>query len=216
RVDRQPVLGDQMGDDGITVGDRLSLVDDIGQLAARRRRGIENVLVPERDAGKPQEREHLQAITVVVGDAEQLGVGVEGEHVSTVVGKARCILRQGRVWYHAQTNSEFGGSSLRLLISVAMATLVGLAAAHAQVYPSRPISMVVPFPAGGSTDAVARIVAERMRLSLASSSKMSVAPAAASASAASRARRRTATRSTSTNGTPTSGMAQRSRCRTTW
>jgi len=55
---------------------------------------------------------------------------------------------------------------MRLLVSVALATLVGLSAAHAQVYPSRPITMVVPFPAGGSTDAVARIVAERMRVSL--------------------------------------------------
>jgi tripartite-type tricarboxylate transporter receptor subunit TctC len=55
---------------------------------------------------------------------------------------------------------------MRLLVSVALATSVALAAAHAQVYPSRPITMVVPFPAGGSTDAVARIVAERMRLPL--------------------------------------------------
>jgi tripartite-type tricarboxylate transporter receptor subunit TctC len=55
---------------------------------------------------------------------------------------------------------------MRLLGWVALATLVALAAAHAQVYPSRPITMVVPFPAGGSTDAVARIVAERMRVSL--------------------------------------------------
>jgi len=55
---------------------------------------------------------------------------------------------------------------MRLLASVALATLVGLAAAHAQIYPSRPITLVVPFPAGGSTDAVARIVAERMRMSL--------------------------------------------------
>ena len=38
------------------------------------------MLVPERDAGKPQEREHLQAITVVVRNAEEFGVGVEGEH----------------------------------------------------------------------------------------------------------------------------------------
>jgi tripartite-type tricarboxylate transporter receptor subunit TctC len=36
----------------------------------------------------------------------------------------------------------------------------------AQTYPSRPITMVVPFPAGGSTDAVARMVAERMRTPL--------------------------------------------------
>jgi tripartite-type tricarboxylate transporter receptor subunit TctC len=36
----------------------------------------------------------------------------------------------------------------------------------AQVYPSRPITLIVPFAAGGSTDPVARIVAERMRVSL--------------------------------------------------
>ncbi len=38
--------------------------------------------------------------------------------------------------------------------------------AAAQEYPSRPITIVVPFPAGGPTDAVGRIVAERMRTSL--------------------------------------------------
>jgi tripartite-type tricarboxylate transporter receptor subunit TctC len=53
-----------------------------------------------------------------------------------------------------------------LLLTVALSILAGLATAHAQVYPSRPITMVVPFPAGGSTDAVGRILAERMRVSL--------------------------------------------------
>jgi tripartite-type tricarboxylate transporter receptor subunit TctC len=38
--------------------------------------------------------------------------------------------------------------------------------ATAQVYPSRPITVIVPFAAGGSTDPVARIVAERLRVSL--------------------------------------------------
>lgn len=38
--------------------------------------------------------------------------------------------------------------------------------AAAQDYPSRPITIVVPFPAGGPTDTVGRIVAERMRTSL--------------------------------------------------
>jgi tripartite-type tricarboxylate transporter receptor subunit TctC len=55
---------------------------------------------------------------------------------------------------------------MRLVLSVVLATLAGLATAHAQVYPSRPITLIVPFPAGGSTDAVARVVAERMRASL--------------------------------------------------
>jgi len=38
--------------------------------------------------------------------------------------------------------------------------------ARAQVYPLRPITIVVPFPAGGSTDVIGRILAEKMRASL--------------------------------------------------
>jgi tripartite-type tricarboxylate transporter receptor subunit TctC len=34
--------------------------------------------------------------------------------------------------------------------------------AQAQTYPAKPIKMIVPFPAGGTTDIVARIVAQRM------------------------------------------------------
>jgi tripartite-type tricarboxylate transporter receptor subunit TctC len=50
------------------------------------------------------------------------------------------------------------------------ATLAVVAAAvsnaMAQVYPSRPITVVVPFPAGGPSDAVSRILAEHLRGSL--------------------------------------------------
>jgi tripartite-type tricarboxylate transporter receptor subunit TctC len=35
--------------------------------------------------------------------------------------------------------------------------------ARAQAYPSRPITIIVPYPAGGGADAVARVMAERMR-----------------------------------------------------
>src|SRR5438046_4070568 len=46
---------------------------------------------------------------------------------------------------------------------MAGALLVGLVAANAQSFPSRQITLVVPFPPGGSTDVTARIMAERMR-----------------------------------------------------
>jgi tripartite-type tricarboxylate transporter receptor subunit TctC len=51
-----------------------------------------------------------------------------------------------------------------------LAALVGIlmsgAGAQADNYPSHPITMVVPFAAGGPTDAMARILAERMRARL--------------------------------------------------
>lgn len=47
-----------------------------------------------------------------------------------------------------------------------VAILVPLADARAQTYPSRPITMVVPYPPGGPTDTLARIVAEPMRAAL--------------------------------------------------
>jgi tripartite-type tricarboxylate transporter receptor subunit TctC len=41
-----------------------------------------------------------------------------------------------------------------------------IAGALAQGYPSHPLTMIVPFPAGGPTDTLARILTERMRISL--------------------------------------------------
>ena len=37
---------------------------------------------------------------------------------------------------------------------------------RAQTYPSRPITLIVPYPAGGPTDTIARLLGERMRTSL--------------------------------------------------
>ena len=50
--------------------------------------------------------------------------------------------------------------------ALSLLILAGVAGAEAQTYPSRPITLVVPFPPGGSTDAAARIMAERMRAPL--------------------------------------------------
>ena len=55
---------------------------------------------------------------------------------------------------------------MRRLLTVLVATLVGLAAtgmALAQGYPTHAMTMIVPFPAGGATDTLARFLAERMR-----------------------------------------------------
>ncbi len=54
-----------------------------------------------------------------------------------------------------------------VLGSLTCAAMVGFAVnASGQVYPVRPITMVVPFPAGGPTDTIARIVTEHMQTAL--------------------------------------------------
>jgi tripartite-type tricarboxylate transporter receptor subunit TctC len=40
---------------------------------------------------------------------------------------------------------------------------LGLTSAHAQTFPSKPITLIVPFPAGGPADAVARIFSDHMK-----------------------------------------------------
>jgi tripartite-type tricarboxylate transporter receptor subunit TctC len=55
---------------------------------------------------------------------------------------------------------------MRRLLVALLAIFAGTVAAQAQPYPSRQITLVVPFPPGGSTDVAARIMAERMRASL--------------------------------------------------
>src|SRR3977135_4146623 len=49
---------------------------------------------------------------------------------------------------------------------VCVASFASADAVRAENYPSRPITMVVPFAAGGPTDTLARILGERMRQSL--------------------------------------------------
>ena len=51
----------------------------------------------------------------------------------------------------------------RFLLASTLAAGVGLQAARAQTFPSRPITMVVPYAAGGPTDVASRVLAEQMR-----------------------------------------------------
>ena len=63
-------------------------------------------------------------------------------------------------------------SLLQLWRNIGTASLLGLlslalhSGAQAQAYPNKPIKMIVPFPAGGTTDIVARLVAQRMSESM--------------------------------------------------
>ena len=58
----------------------------------------------------------------------------------------------------------------RLILTLAAtmfpAVVVATPVAFGQGYPSRPITMIVPFPPGGPTDTIARILAEHMKASL--------------------------------------------------
>jgi tripartite-type tricarboxylate transporter receptor subunit TctC len=55
----------------------------------------------------------------------------------------------------------------KLLVAVAgLAVLAGVDSAGAQGYPAHPLTMVVPFAAGGPNDAIARTLAARMAVSL--------------------------------------------------
>jgi tripartite-type tricarboxylate transporter receptor subunit TctC len=55
---------------------------------------------------------------------------------------------------------------MRKLVVAVLAVLAFTGVAFTQSYPSHPITIIVPFSAGGPSDAMARILAERMKTSL--------------------------------------------------
>jgi tripartite-type tricarboxylate transporter receptor subunit TctC len=59
-----------------------------------------------------------------------------------------------------------GDNVMRKFVLAVLAVLAFGGAAVAQNFPSRPITIVVPFSAGGPSDAMARILAERMKVTL--------------------------------------------------
>ena len=79
-IDGQPIFAGQVGNDVLAVADRHAIVGDVGKLSARRRRGIEYVLMGEGQAGEAHKGKDLQPIAVVFGDAEQLGIRIEDDH----------------------------------------------------------------------------------------------------------------------------------------
>lgn len=53
---------------------------------------------------------------------------------------------------------------MRILVALAFAIVATLA--HAQTYPTRSVTLVVPYPPGGGVDAMARIVADKLSVAL--------------------------------------------------
>jgi tripartite-type tricarboxylate transporter receptor subunit TctC len=55
---------------------------------------------------------------------------------------------------------------MKRLLTLVFVLLAATAASAQESYPARPITLVVPFPPGGVTDTLARLLAERMKASL--------------------------------------------------
>src|SRR5207253_7923775 len=75
----------------------------------------------------------------------------------------------GNVRGPALLERRMAGDHCKRFLATAFGVLLSSATAMAQTYPSRPITMVVPFPAGGPTDTLARILSDHMSTSLAQS-----------------------------------------------
>src|SRR5215217_6563905 len=66
---------------------------------------------------------------------------------------------------HRNKKIRTGGDMKTIAVAAALAAF-SIGSAQAQPYPSRPITIIVPFSAGGPTDMIARSLGERMRVSL--------------------------------------------------
>src|SRR5690606_7122764 len=70
--------------------------------------------------------------------------------------------------FFSETFNRFSGSPMKhnrrraVAAAIAMAAICATGSAWADSYPTKPITLVVAYPAGGDTDALARLFAEKL------------------------------------------------------
>jgi tripartite-type tricarboxylate transporter receptor subunit TctC len=79
----------------------------------------------------------------------------------------------------AETTIGEATMTRRILAAILAAALTSIVPASAQVYPAKPITIIVPFGAGGPADTLARLLGERMKTTLGQNIIVENAPGAA-------------------------------------
>src|SRR5580704_16132573 len=129
---------------------------DAGARAGRGRRCFDPARRQHRDPGVQQ---HGRSQGVVEF------AGLSGDHpVAREIRKDHCLCSPGNA---VIVSDRWKDRNLKqLVIAIALAPIALLLAASAPVqaqnFPTRPITLIVPFPPGGSTDVAGRIVADKM------------------------------------------------------
>jgi tripartite-type tricarboxylate transporter receptor subunit TctC len=88
------------------------------------------------------------------------GIRAFSSEVETGSRQVNASNQQSRAPFRFRRNGK--GSGAWAAIAIVMALLAAVVPARAQDYPSRPITVIVPFPPGGASDVVARIVTNQM------------------------------------------------------
>ena len=159
---------------------RFSLLPNIPTSHESGLRGFESVLhygcSPRRSAAAVVDKLNAAMRQVAGTDEVKKRINNEGGDplTSTPEEYAADIDKEERKWARPHQEAQPEGGVMRIVPTIA-AALMGLAvlglaldcgSAIAQAYPTRPITLVVPFPAGGGNDALARLVAENMSRAL--------------------------------------------------
>ena len=76
----------------------------------------------------------------------------------------RCSRPRRTRGFDAHPGHPYGMSRFAPLLLTALLTLLAANAPASAQYPQRPVTLVVPFPAGGATDLIARLLAQRLNV----------------------------------------------------